>query len=117
MIVQRLIQQEYVNLGHAGVQILVCNMREKFWIRFARRKKRSVISKCVRCKRYNVKRLESGSVSLPIERVRDAAVFEIVRIDLAGPLYLKEGKKGESVYLCVLYTELSISSYFRLYQQ
>ena len=29
MIVQRLIEQEHVNLGHAGVQILLCNMREK----------------------------------------------------------------------------------------
>ena len=59
---------------------------------------------------------EKNYLPLPVERVRDAPVFKIVGIDLVGPLHLKEGKKGGSVYLRVLYTELCISSYFRLYR-
>ncbi|GFX74742.1 integrase catalytic domain-containing protein [Trichonephila clavipes] len=32
-------------------------------------------------------------VSLPSDRVKDAAVFEVVGVDLAGPLYVKRGDK------------------------
>ena len=98
LIVQRIIEEEHCNLAHAGVQILLCRLRERYWILSARRKVRSVINKCVRCKRYNVKRLESVKTPLPLERVRDAAVFEVVGVDLAGPLFLKGNEKA---YVCL----------------
>jgi hypothetical protein len=43
-------------------------------------------------------------VSLPADRVEDAAVFEVVGVDLAGPLYIKRGSKVWIVlYTCALY--------------
>ncbi|GFW30636.1 integrase catalytic domain-containing protein [Trichonephila clavipes] len=51
-------------------------------------------------KRYNAGPVKSESVSLPADRVRDADMFELIGIDLAGPLFLK---KGEQVCV-VLYT-------------
>ncbi|GFW07895.1 integrase catalytic domain-containing protein [Trichonephila clavipes] len=40
-----------------------------------------------------VKSLPSESTPLPPDRVTDCAPFEIVGIDLAGPLFLKDGRK------------------------
>ncbi|GFU36527.1 uncharacterized protein TNCV_796271 [Trichonephila clavipes] len=41
----------------------------------------------------SVKSLSSGSSPLPPDRVNDCAIFEVVGIDLAGPLFLKTGEK------------------------
>ncbi|GFW65681.1 putative RNA-directed DNA polymerase from transposon X-element [Trichonephila clavipes] len=41
---------------------------------------------------------------LPADRVRDAGVFEVIGIDLAGPLFLKNGEKLWVVlYICAVY--------------
>ncbi|GBO26983.1 hypothetical protein AVEN_148065-1 [Araneus ventricosus] len=48
-------------------------------------------------------------VSLPADRVKDAAVFEVVGVDLAGPLYIKRGTKVWAVlYTCALYRALHL---------
>ena len=53
---------------------------------------RSFIS--VQCRRHNAKPLESVSVPLSINRIREAAVFEVIGVDFTGPLYLKGGQKA-----------------------
>lgn len=52
------------------------------------------------CQKQNAKKLRVEKLYLPTDRVRDAAVFEIVGIDLTGLLYLKTSEK---VWIC-LYT-------------
>ncbi|GFX96511.1 integrase catalytic domain-containing protein [Trichonephila clavipes] len=43
-------------------------------------------------------------VSLPSDRIKDAAVFEVVSVNLAGPLYIKRGDKVWIVlYTCAIY--------------
>ncbi|GFW74113.1 integrase catalytic domain-containing protein [Trichonephila clavipes] len=59
---------------------------------------------CIRCKRYKCKSPNSEPVSLPGDRVNDAAVFEVVGVDLAGPLYVKGGQKSWIVlFTCATY--------------
>ncbi|GFW42347.1 putative RNA-directed DNA polymerase from transposon X-element [Trichonephila clavipes] len=54
--------------------------------------------------RYNAGPVKSESVSLPADRVRDADVFEVIDIDLAGPLFFKKGEKVWVVlYTCAVY--------------
>ncbi|GFW02641.1 SCAN domain-containing protein 3 [Trichonephila clavipes] len=56
---------------------------------------------------YNAGPVKSESVSLPADRVRDAGVFEVIGIDLAGPLFLKNGEKVWVVfYTCAEHLEL-----------
>ncbi|XP_011860574.1 PREDICTED: uncharacterized protein LOC105557822 [Vollenhovia emeryi] len=74
------------------------NLREKFWILQSRKAVRSVIRKCVTCRRYSAKRMESQSAILPEYRVRDAAAFEVTGVDYAGPLFLSKGHKA---YICL----------------
>lgn len=37
------------------------------------------------------KPFKTEPVGLPEDRIRDAAVFEVTSVDLAGPLFLKDG--------------------------
>lgn len=101
---QRLIKYVHGKNCHAGVQMLMSILRGKFWIVKARKTIRNVVSKCVRCRRYSAKPGVSDPVSLPVDRVRDANVFEVVGIDLAGPLYLKNREKVWIVlFTCAIY--------------
>ncbi|GFR16358.1 integrase catalytic domain-containing protein [Trichonephila clavata] len=46
---------------------------------------------------------------LPQDRVRDAAVFEIIGLDLAGPLILKNGEKNWILILtCAVYRAIHL---------
>ncbi|GBN82402.1 hypothetical protein AVEN_91691-1 [Araneus ventricosus] len=58
--------------------------------------------------KVNLPRL-SVPVSLPADRVEDSAVFEVVGVDLAGPLYIKQSTKVLAVlYTCALYRALHL---------
>ncbi|GFV96664.1 DUF1758 domain-containing protein [Trichonephila clavipes] len=78
---------------HAGIQIMQSLIRERFWIIKARKAIKSILNECFICARFKVKSLSSGPSPLPPDRVNDCAIFEVVGIDLAGPLFLKTGEK------------------------
>ncbi|GFW01932.1 DUF4817 domain-containing protein [Trichonephila clavipes] len=65
-------------------------IRERFWIIRARKTIKSILNECFICAHFKVKSLSSGP--LPPDRVTDCAIFEVVGIDLAGPLFLKTGE-------------------------
>lgn len=92
-IVERLIMGMHTKHCHAGTQSLLAIMREKFWILGGRKTIRSITARCMKCKRQDAKSFQTSAPPLPVERVRDAAAFEVTGVDLAGPLYLKNGKK------------------------
>lgn len=99
-----LVRETHENMGHAGMQIVMCHLREKFCIISLRKTIKSVISNCVICKRQKVKRMECEAPPLPPDRVRDAAIFETVGIDFAGSLILKGGGKGWiCIFTCAVY--------------
>ncbi|GIY70977.1 hypothetical protein CEXT_316481 [Caerostris extrusa] len=53
----------------------------------------SVLSKCVVCRRFNPKNIETVPPPLPEDRVRDAAVFQITGVDMAD---LEEQRQGDN---------------------
>ncbi|GFW34030.1 integrase catalytic domain-containing protein [Trichonephila clavipes] len=79
---------------HAGIQIMQSLIRERFWIIRARKTIKSILNECFVCARFKVKSLSSGPSPLPPDRVNDCAIFEVVGIDLAGPLFLKNWRKA-----------------------
>ncbi|GFW97570.1 integrase catalytic domain-containing protein [Trichonephila clavipes] len=93
-VVKALIIYTHVQLGHAGVQMLMNTLRESYWILKGRKTIKEVIQTCIICKRFNAKPISVSEYLLPQDRVRDAAVFEIIGFDLAGPLILKNGEKN-----------------------
>ncbi|KFM59784.1 hypothetical protein X975_08509, partial [Stegodyphus mimosarum] len=106
---QRLIEYYHLQNCHAGTQILLGIIRERFWIVRGRRAVRKVVKNCVRCHRYKAKSPGCESVPLPGDRVNDAAVFEVVGVDLAGPLYVKGGEKVWIVlFTCAIYRAIHL---------
>lgn len=103
-IVQRLIEWKHKELNHAGVQILMNHLREKYWILRCRKSIRQVTLRCVRCRRFAVNSVQPEAPALPEDRIRDAAPFEVTGVDLAGPLHLRDGRKCWIVlYTCAVY--------------
>ena len=65
---------------------------------------KSVIDKCVVCKRFNVKCVKADPPPLPVNRVKDASVFEVTGIDFAGPVFLRGKQKGWiCLFTCAVY--------------
>lgn len=93
-IVDQLIREIHVLNGHAGVQLTLSQIREKYWILQGRKAVRRITQNCVTCRRFTSKKVEVTTAALPEDRVKTAKVFEIVGVDLAGPLYLKEREKA-----------------------
>lgn len=93
-VIKSLITYTHKRLNHAGISTTMSCLREHVWIIRSRKAVRSIIQKCVTCRRFAGKSLEAAPASLPHNRVRDAAVFEMTGIDFAGPLYLRDGRKS-----------------------
>ena len=119
-IVSQLIMKEHWMNQHAGVQLLSGILRERFWILQTRRTIKGAIRKCIPCLRYKTKKFEVETAPLPENRVKTAKVFENIGVDLAGPLFLKDGGKAWivlftcAVYRCVhleLVTSLSTEAF------
>ncbi|GFV91994.1 integrase catalytic domain-containing protein [Trichonephila clavipes] len=97
-----------VDLANDALSLLICNVsdydkmiRVFAWIlRF--------VNNCR--KDYNkLKSLSSGPSPLPPDRVNDCAIFEVVGIDLAGPLFLKTGEKvWITLFTCAVYRALHL---------
>ncbi|GBM49848.1 hypothetical protein AVEN_191249-1 [Araneus ventricosus] len=89
-----LIRQCHLTNCHAGVQIIAAKLRERYWIIAAKRSIRSVVKNCMVCKRFAAKSLTAPPIHLPLDRIRESAVFEIIGIDLCGPLFIKPKAKA-----------------------
>lgn len=92
-VVEQLIREEHLHHHHAGVQFLLGRIRERCWIIQGRRAIRKVVRSCVVCRRFTTKSPNVPSSSLPENRVKDAKAFQIIGIDLAGPLFMKDKSK------------------------
>ena len=70
-----------------------------------RQKSNQIIRECVNCQRQDTKPLTVIVAPLPLNRTQDAAIFEVIEIDFAGPLVLKDVKiSWICIITCVLFT-------------
>ncbi|GFU12835.1 integrase catalytic domain-containing protein [Trichonephila clavipes] len=85
VVTQRLLEHFNLKNHHAGTQLLLSIIREKHWIIGGRRTVRKIWNACVKCQRFKSKSPMTDPVSLPSDRVKDAAVLgaynELVDID------------------------------------
>ncbi|GFV91723.1 integrase catalytic domain-containing protein [Trichonephila clavipes] len=107
--IKRLLFERHLQSSHAGTQVVLTDIRQKVWLLRGRKTVQRVISKCVRCKRYAAKIIESIPAPLPEEHVREALVFEITEVDLAGPVHLRDGKKAWILlFTCAVYRAIHL---------
>jgi len=105
-VVDQIISNEHEMSMHAGIQVVMSNLRERYWIIRGRRAVRRVIQRCVICRRYSQRKSNVAPAPLPEDRVKDAMVFEIIGVDLAGPLFLKGKQKKKAwivLFTCAVY--------------
>jgi len=84
-----------------GVSSLLAHLREFCWIVKARQRIKSILRKCVTCKRFRGRPGEQEMAPLPAERITKGAPFQTVGIDFAGPLYVREGCQSSKAYICL----------------
>lgn len=108
-LVRMIISEFHIRLGHVSVTALLSALREEYWIIHGRKVARSIVRKCVVCARQSAQRLTVDKTPLPMNRVRDARVFEIVGVDFAGPLYLRdEAKAWICIFTCAVYRAIHL---------
>ena len=97
-----LIEHQHIQLKHSGTSTLLSTLRNEFWIIGARRLAKSVVNKCIACKRIDARLCKQAIAPLPKLRVNTAPPFSISGLDHCGPLYCADspGKK----YYILLFT-------------
>ncbi|XP_022335109.2 uncharacterized protein LOC111131734 [Crassostrea virginica] len=79
--------------GHLGKNSTLAVIREKFWIPGVSSLLKSLMSKCVICRRYQSFPLQQKMANLPPERLEiDDPPFTRVGMDYFGPFELKRGR-------------------------
>lgn len=90
---------------HAGIQLTLATIRQKFWIINGRSAIRKQIRSCITCFRQNCSTETQIMGQLPEFRVNKHLPFEFTGIDYAGPLTIKSSnlKKAASIkcYICI----------------
>lgn len=90
---------------HAGPQLLLSFLRQKYWILSARRIVRQRFHKCNTCFRAKPTNVFPAMADLPDCRVEPSKCFTHTGADYAGPFYItlvrKRGVKSQKAWLCV----------------
>ncbi|XP_037930940.1 uncharacterized protein LOC119665767 [Teleopsis dalmanni] len=73
---------------HSGINATLAKIRKRFWVVKGRQLIKSVVQRCIICKRLHGKNASENWTDLPIERVTVSKPFETTGIDFAGPLYI-----------------------------
>ena len=90
---------------HGGVQSMMGQIREKFWIPQLRRLVKTVRYRCSKCKGQRAKvSLPKGISVLPTFRTQLSEPFYTTGVDFAGPLYYKVGKGNTQKAYIILFT-------------
>lgn len=78
--------------------------KRKYWILQSRRAIKNIVKRCQRCRRFSAKPTVTEEAPLPLDRIKDAEVFQVVGVDMAGPLILKNGNKvWIAIFTCAIF--------------
>lgn len=88
---QLLVDYEHRRLLHAGPQLLLSSLRNRYWILGVRRLVQKRVHECKRCYIWKLKTAEQLMGSLPLARVQPSSAFYICGVDYAGPFVVRSG--------------------------
>ncbi|XP_050301535.1 uncharacterized protein LOC126739769 [Anthonomus grandis grandis] len=98
---------EHKRLMHAGPQLLLASIRNKYWPVSGRNLVRATVKKCLRCCRFSPQAIRPIMGDLPADRLNSRSVFEIVGVDYMGPLHIKD-KKGRGAKMSKCYVSVFV---------
>ncbi|GFU45184.1 integrase catalytic domain-containing protein [Trichonephila clavipes] len=84
---------------HSGVSHTLVQVREKYWILKAPQTIKSLLKKCITCKRFNSNPGSQVTAPLPDVRVTESPPFSVVGLDFAGLLFIKDNDAKQYILL------------------
>ena len=103
-----IINHAHREIGHSGRNCVMSLLRQRYWIIRANAAVRSVINKCVICRRQRGKEGEQNMSDLPHDRlIPDEAPFTRTGVDYFGPIEVKRGRCMVKRYVA-LFTDLKV---------
>ena len=97
-----IIRHYHVTNGHMGVAQVFASLQEKYWLIRGRKAIRSVLLKCVTCKRYNGRPQQQIMAPLLEEQVKvDTPCFTTVGADFFGPFHVRIKRSTQKRYGCI----------------
>lgn len=78
---------------HAGPQLLIASMRERFWPLRAKNLARKTVHSCHQCFRCRPTSIQQIMGDLPAERVTPTQTFLHTGVDLCGPIYYRQAHR------------------------
>ncbi|XP_063417034.1 uncharacterized protein LOC134699358 [Mytilus trossulus] len=98
-----IVLEAHENTLHSGINITLAYIQQTFWIPKLRQCVKSILSKCVTCRKVIGKSYPAPEIPpLPNERVQDATPFSITGVDFTGALTTRNRHNEESkVYICL----------------
>lgn len=94
-----LIWESHERVFHSSVSHTLVQLREKYWITKARPAVKSLLRKCITCKRFNSSPGDQTVAPLPVDRVEESAPFSVIGVDFAGPLFVKNNDTKQYILL------------------
>ena len=103
-----LIMATHEKLMHTGVDHVLNDLRQKYWIPRARETVRRTLNGCVSCRRRRARPCEPRMAELPVARFDTRRGFSSVGIDFFGPLVTRtERSNSRHKRYCLLITCLT----------
>ena len=107
-VTELLIRDTHETLGHQGREHVLARLRAQYWILSVRAEVRSVLKKCVSCKRRQARVVTQLMSDLPEDRITPGdPPFTNVGVDFFGPFVVKIGRRQEKRY-GVIFTCLTV---------
>ena len=94
-----LVEKIHKDVGHLGSNTILSQLRHKYWIIAARIIIRSVLFKCVVCRKYRARQTKQFMADLPEDRITpDEPPFTKTGVDYFGPFFVKRGRVSVKRY-------------------
>ena len=105
--VELFLQNEHKNNQHEGTEHVRNIVQQKMWILGIRNALRSIMNKCVTCRKGRAQTIAPVMADLPEERLDASTAFTNVGVDYFGPFIVKIGRRNEKRWCC-LFTCLTV---------
>ena len=120
----------HINQLHGGVNSVITAARQRYWIPSIRRVVRSLLKKCVICKRVSGRPYSAPDAPpLPKSRTLCSKPFSVTGVDFTGALFVRSSGGEQKVYICLftcantralhleVVTDLSVENFMQAFRR
>ena len=101
-VVDLIIRHYHEGTGHSGVEYVLGEIRQRYWIVKGHSTVKKVLGKCFDCRKRNAKPVPQQMADLPEDRVTPGKPpFTSVGVDYFGPLFVRRGRSDMKRYGCL----------------